>query len=107
MNSKNEAIVQRLIEKRSAEEEKEAEEAKEEESQFKPGEYEIPAESALALENVNLKLELIERDKKEIEAARHMMIAQIAKELGVPDNMRIVGGTSDFRKVSVEERKES
>lgn len=99
MKKNNEAIVQSLIEKQKEEEEKEPEEAP---IEFKAGQYDISQEQALLLENLNLRLELLERDKRELEGARRIIITQISKELGVPDNMKIVGGTSDFRKVIVE-----
>lgn len=94
-----------MIDKRTEDEKKEEEElAKEEEIKFKPGQYEISEEISLKLENLSLRLEIIERDKKELEDARHFIIGQAAKELGVPDDMKIVGGTADFKKLMVEKK---
>lgn len=104
MNKKNEAIVQNLIEKRNTEPEETPEER--EVKEFKPGQYEISSESSLTLENLSLKLELVERQKHDLEIERHRVIAQVKEDLGVPDGFQIVGGTADFKKVVIEKRKE-
>ena len=107
MNAKNEATVANLIKKRNEDELKEAEEeAEEEEKKFKPGQYDIPPEMSLVLENVALKLELVARDKHALEGERHRAIDKIKTDLGVPDDMKVVGGTADFKKIIVEKRED-
>lgn len=104
MGTQNEAIVEKLKKKQA--EEKAVETELEEAPEFPAGDYLIPKELSLELENIALKLDMLEMQKGVLKGIQEETVRRAGQAIGMPPHMKIVGGTTDFKKVTVKDGNE-